>query len=566
MTHSLKINAAQISHIGPKTTNDDAVGVHLPQGHGLSSHTVAAAIADGLSSAEGGRIAAETSVTNFLSDFFATPVSWSVKTAGLKVLAALNRWLHGQGQHYHHHHQGYLTTFTALIIRGSTGHAFHVGDSRLWRLRDDDWECLTKDHALITRHGNQLTRALGMDWRVDVDYIEFDVQIGDIYLLSTDGIHQFIPNKELKAIIGTRSETLEARCEELLACAESHHSDDNRSCQLIEVLDLPAHQVNELQLHQLPPLPPELHIGDCFDDYLIEAEIQINARSHVYRVKDKRDNNIYLLKTPSPNLADDIDALQAFLREEWIGQRFHHPDIVKTYTPTRPHRYLYLIQEYLEGQSLRTWRKKNPNAPVQTLINFAKPAIKALRALHRREILHQDVKPDNLFLTESGQLKLIDFGSATVGSLSESLSLRAGAAEYAAPEYALGISRDGRADQFSLAVTLYELLTGHYPYGEHYKDAKKTSDFRKLHYTSACIYNPHIPLWVDAALAQALSLNPEHRYSELSELLIDLERPNPHLSLKSKPWIEQNPVLFWQVLSCLLFIANMILLWLWLKP
>ncbi|MBK8326783.1 MAG: protein kinase [Moraxellaceae bacterium] len=312
-----------------------------------------------------------------------------------------------------------------------------------------------------------------MDWRVDVDYFEIEVQIGDIYLLSTDGIHQFIPNKELKAIIGTRSETLEARCEELLACAESHHSDDNRSCQLLEVLDLPAHHVNELQLHQLPPLPPELHIGDCLDDYLIEAEIQINARSHVYRVKDKRDNNIYLLKTPSPNLADDIDALQAFLREEWIGQRFHHPDIVKTYTPTRPHRYLYLIQEYLEGQSLRTWRKKNPNAPVQTLINFAKPAIKALRALHRRETLHQDVKPDNLFLTESGQLKLIDFGSATVGSLSESLSLRAGAAEYAAPEYALGISRDGRADQFSLAVTLYELLTGHYPTANITKTQKK---------------------------------------------------------------------------------------------
>jgi serine/threonine protein phosphatase PrpC len=558
MTHSLKINAAQISHIGPKKTNDDAVGVHLPQGHGSSSYTLAAAIADGLSSAEGGRIAAETSVTNFLSDFFATPASWSVKTAGLKVLAALNRWLHGQGQHYQHHHQGYSTTFTALIIRGSIGHIFHVGDSRLWRLRDDDWECLTKDHALITRHGNQLTRALGMDWRVDVDYIEIDVQVGDIYLLSTDGIHQFIPNKELKAIIGTRSETLEARCEELLACAQSHHSDDNRSCQLLEVLDLPAHQVNELQLHQLPPLPPELHIGDSIDDYLIEAEIQINARSHVYRVKDKRDNNIYLLKTPSPNLADDIDALQAFLREEWIGQRFHHPDIVKTYAPTRPHRYLYLIQEYLEGQSLRTWRKKKPNAPVQTLINFAKPAIKALRALHRRETLHQDVKPDNLFLTNTGQLKLIDFGSATVGSLSESLSLRAGAAEYAAPEYALGISRDGRADQFSLAVTLYELLTGHYPYGEHYKDAKTPSQFRKLRYTSACTYNPHIPLWVDAALAQALSLNPEHRYSELSEFLIDLERPNPHLSLKSKPWIEQNPVLFWQILCCLLLLSHFV--------
>ena len=82
MTHSLKINAAQISHIGPKKTNDDAGGVHLPQGHGSSSYTLAAAIADGLSSAEGGRIAAETSVTDCLGDCFATPASWSGKTAG----------------------------------------------------------------------------------------------------------------------------------------------------------------------------------------------------------------------------------------------------------------------------------------------------------------------------------------------------------------------------------------------------------------------------------------------------------------------------------------------------
>lgn len=558
MNHQLTVKAAQLSHQGPKDSNDDAIGLHLPQGHGIASQTLAVAIADGLSSAEGGRIAAETSVTNFLSDFFATPATWSIKTAGLKVIAALNRWLHGQGQHYHHHNQGYLTTFTALIVRGTTAHVFHVGDSRLWRLRQNEWECITKDHAIITRNGNQLTRALGMDWRVDVDYLEFKVEIGDIYLLSTDGIHQFVPEKELKAIIASRSETLDARCEELIACAESHHSNDNRSCQLLEIMDLVADNHQNILTSQLAPLPPELNIGDCIDDYIIETEIQINARSHVYKVKHKHDKQLYLLKTPSPNLRDDIDALQAFQREEWIGQRFHHPDIVKTYTPPHTRRYLYLVQEYLEGQSLRKWRKQHPDAPAQTIINFAKPAIRALRALHRRETLHQDVKPDNLFLTSSGQLKLIDFGSATIGSLSESLSLRAGAAEYAAPEYALGLARDGRADQFSLAVTLYELLTGHYPYGTCYKEAKTPSDFRKLRYTSACQYNPHIPLWVDAALAQALSLNPEHRYAELSEFLSDLERPNTHLTLKSKPWLEQNPVLFWQVLSALLLLSHFV--------
>ena len=565
MTHSLKINAAQLSDIGPKNSNDDAVGVHLPQGHGLSNYTAAAAIADGLSSATSGRIAAETSVTNFLNDFFATPSSWSIKTAGLKVLAALNRWLHGQGQHYHHAHQGYLTTFTALVMRGTTGHIFHVGDSRLWRLRDEDWECLTKDHALVTRHGNQLTRALGMDWRVDIDYLEIDLQIGDIYLLSTDGIHQFINDKELKAIVGSRSESLEARCEELIACAKSHHSDDNGSCQLLEIIDLPAHQLHDLHLQHLAPLLPELSVGDVIDGYLILAEIQINARSHVYQVRDQHDQQLYLLKTPSPNLADDPQALQAFQREQWIGQRIHHPHIVKTCTPARPQRYLYLVQEYLAGQSLRTWRKHHPQAGVETIIQFAKPAINALRALHRRETLHQDIKPDNLFLSSTGELKLIDFGSATVGSLSESLDLRAGAAEYAAPEYALGISRDGRADQFSLAVTLYELLTGHYPYGTHYKDAQSPSQFRKLRYTSACQYNAHVPLWVDAALAKALSINAQQRYADLSEFLHDLEHPNPHLALKSKPWLEQNPLLFWQVLSCLLLISNFILLALWLK-
>lgn len=560
MTQTLRINAAQVSDAGPKERNEDAIGLHLPQGQGVTSYTAAAAIADGLSSAEGGRIAAETSVTNFLNDFFATPSSWSVKTAGLKVLAALNRWLHGQGQHYQHHHQGYLTTFTALIIRGHSGHIFHVGDSRLYRLRQNEWECLTKDHALSTRQGNQLTRALGMDWRVDIDYYDIDIHIGDLYLLSTDGIHGFISDKELHAIVASRSESLASRCEELLACAEAHHSNDNRSCQLLEIIDLAPADIHSLALNYIAPLPPELVVGQLVDGYIIEQEIQVNARSHVYKVRDKNDGQMYVLKTPSINLADDLDALRAFQREDWIGQRFHHPDIVKTYAATRPRHYLYLIQDYLEGQSLRSWRKANPDAPVETIMAFAKPAIKALRALHRRETLHQDVKPDNLFITRDGQLKLIDFGSATVGSLNENLNLRAGAAEYAAPEYALGIARDGRADQFSLAVTFYELLTGHYPYGEHYRDAKTPLQFRKLPYVSACHYNAHVPIWLDAALARALSFNPEDRYMELSEFLIDLERPNTHLIIKTKPWLEQNPLLFWQVTSALLLLSNILCL------
>jgi hypothetical protein len=210
---------------------------------------------------EGGRIAAETSVTNFLSDFFATPSSWSVKTAGSKGISCTQSLVTWSRPTLSPSSSRLFNHFYRLIIRGNTGHIFHVGDSRLWRLRDEDWECLTKDHALVTRHGNQLTRALGMDWRVDIDYIEIEVQIGDIYLLSTDGIHQFINDKELKAIIGTVAVKPRSALRRVIACAKSHHSDDNRSCQLLEIIDLPAHQLHDLQLQHLAPLPPELHIG-----------------------------------------------------------------------------------------------------------------------------------------------------------------------------------------------------------------------------------------------------------------------------------------------------------------
>lgn len=557
---TLTARAAQLSAAGPKAGNDDALGLHLPQGHGLAGCTLAAAIADGVSSVEGGRMAAETSVTNFLSDFFATPASWSVKTAGFKVLEALNRWLHGQGQQYHRQaHQAFLTTFTALVIRGGTGHVFHIGDSRLWRLRGGDWECLTADHALVTRHGNQLTRALGMDWRVEVDYREIEVRPGDLFLLTTDGIHGFVPERELRDIIVMRSETLEARCEELHAAAEARHSNDNRSCQLVEVLTVPPADPHPADAPDLPLLPDTLQPGAVIDGYRIDEEIHANARSHLYRVTDLPSGKTFALKAPSPNLGNDPEGLRAFQREDWIGQRFQQAEIIRTHAPERPRRFLYLIQDYVRGQTLRQWRAAHPDAPVQTVMAFALPAVKALRALHRRETLHQDVKPDNFLVTEDGKLVLIDFGSASVGSLSENLALRPGAAEYAAPEYALGVKRDHRADQFGLAVMFYELLTGQYPYGPGYVDAVTPGDFRKLAYTSACRHNAHVPVWLDAALAKALSLNPQQRYEELSEFLTDVQRPNTALTVAGKPWIERDPLLFWKVVAAVSVVGNLVM-------
>src|SRR5690606_28355542 len=128
-----------------------------------ASKGVVACIADGASCSDNARVASQTAVTTFITDYYSTPESWPVKTAAHKVLAALNAWL------FHHGNQGVLsrdglvTTFSAAVIKSTTAHLFHAGDSRIWLRRNGRLELLTRDHLHSQRAANPaLTRALGM--------------------------------------------------------------------------------------------------------------------------------------------------------------------------------------------------------------------------------------------------------------------------------------------------------------------------------------------------------------------------------------------------------------------
>lgn len=566
LSHSLQVRAAQASRAGRKAENEDALGIRVPPDHLCASKGVALVLADGVSGSGEGRRAAEVSVQGFLTDYYATPETWTVKTSGERVLSALNRWLYGQGQQYTQAHQGFLTTFSALVIRSQTAHLFHVGDTRIQRLRAGMLEPLTKDHA--TRVGSDktyLTRALGMDWQVEIDYRTADVQAGDVFFLSTDGVHEFLSRPMLKNLLGSASENPEVCCDVILDVAYEAGSDDNISCQII-VVDALAAMGSEDSLWQAAtlPLPPELQIGQILDGLRVEAELHANARSQLYRVRDEKSGKAYVLKTPSRHFEDDREQLMRFALEDWIGQRIDHAQVVKGVPPVQARQCLYLLQEYLEGETLAAWAKKHPRPAAQTVVAFAEQAIKGLRTLHRRETLHQDVKPENIFLCKDGTVKIIDFGAVHVAGLGdESPQDRPGAAEYAAPEYALGLPRDARSDQFSLAVTIYELLAGTHPYGEAYIRAASLASFQRLEYISACRHNPHVPLWLDAALKKALSLAPQQRYDSLSEFLVDLQKPNPQLApVNARPWLERDPAGFWRALAITMsLLALMELIW-----
>ncbi|MDP2226965.1 MAG: bifunctional protein-serine/threonine kinase/phosphatase [Moraxellaceae bacterium] len=557
---TLQVRAAQASRAGRKPENEDALGIRLPADPAQSGKGIALALADGVSGTGEGRRAAEVSVQGFLADYYATPESWSVKNSGFRVIAALNRWLYGQGQQYTQAHQGFLTTFSALVLRAQTAHLFHAGDTRIQRLRNMNgkWslEPLTLDHA--TRIGAQktyLTRALGMDWQVDIDYRSVDVMAGDIFFLSSDGVHEFLPRAALKKLLASAADNPEACCEAILDAAFAAGSDDNLSCQLlvIDTLAPPAADDSHLQAAQLP-LPPDLAPGQTLDGLQVEAELHVSPRSQLYRVHDIHTRRVMVLKMPSRHFEDDREQLARFALEDWIGQRIDHAHVVKGWPAPRQRSCLYLLQECLEGETLAQWAARHPHPPVQVIAGFASQAVKGLRALHRRETLHQDIKPDNLFVCRDGRLKLLDLGSAHVAGLGDEAPRdRPGAAEYAAPEYALNLARDTRADQFSLAITLYELLTGAHPYGEGYARAQSSADFQRLRYTSACRHNPHVPPWFDAALNKACRLDADQRYEALGEFLADLNAPTPTLApVNARPWLERDPASFWRSTALLL--------------
>jgi serine/threonine protein phosphatase PrpC len=196
MGAELKVAAGQSTDPGVKPANDDSCGIFIPEGSLLFTKGMAAVIADGMSSSEGGREAAETCVLGFLSDYFSTPESWSVKKSGGKVLSALNRWLYGQGQKLYGSCRGMVTTLSILVLNSATANLFHVGETRIHRLRDNELECLTRDHrALLSVNKHCLTRAMGIELELMIDYRCVPLERGDLFLLTTDGVHDFLSNQ-----------------------------------------------------------------------------------------------------------------------------------------------------------------------------------------------------------------------------------------------------------------------------------------------------------------------------------------------------------------------------------
>lgn len=585
---------------GLKEENQDAFAALIPNASELSTKGAVAVIADGVSSASNAAQASQLSVTQFINEYYATPQTWSTQKSAAKVLTSLNQWLYSQdnllenlsANQHSQQHQQWLTTFSAIVLKSTTGYIFHVGDSRISQYRQQQFENITRDHN--HRQGTKhlvLTRALGADERLKVDVHKVDLQTGDLYLLTCDGVHDFLSKKLLIQLLNKLpdqpdNKDLEQASKSIVQQALDSGSNDNLSCLLVYINEIPNRKLDEIERDLLSKtIPPALKVGMKLDGYKVRKVIHASIRSHLYLVEKElvekelveeelvnkepsekeQDKKLLVLKVPSANFAEDALYLQGFKREAWVGERINHNNIMKIQRANNNSQFLYHLCEYIEGQTLSEWMHDNPKPSIAKVRDIIIQIIAALRVFQRLELVHRDLKPDNIMIDQFSQVKLIDYGTVKVAAFEEDQqnileTVPMGSLNYIAPETCLNMSADNRSDLFSLGVICYEMLTGQLPFKPMQRAEILYNNYSQWQYRNIKQFRPELPMWLDITLEHATKADPISRYQAFSEFLVDLNKPNINAmeEYKTQPLLQRNPTKFWQTCSLLLLFALII--------
>jgi serine/threonine protein phosphatase PrpC/predicted Ser/Thr protein kinase len=571
MARRLAISIGQHSDRGRKETNQDFHGACIPAEPLLSSKGICIALADGISSSGVSQVASESAVKAFLEDYYCTSEAWSVRTSGERVLQATNSWLYSQtrrSQFRYEQERGYVCTFSGMVLKSCTAHLFHAGDARISRLEGAHLEQLTEDHRLrIADEATYLSRALGISERLELDYSTVPVERGDVFVFTTDGVHEHATERIIVGAIREHAGDLDGAARAIVTAALEGGSPDNLTVQVVRVDDLADPEASEvLEALSRLPFPPELRPASLFDGYRIIREIHASHRSRVYLAVDEEDGTQVAIKVPSVELREDATYLERFLLEEWIARRIDSPHVLRPRPRSRPRNFTYVAMEYVEGQTLAQWMIDHPKPDLETVRRMVEQIAVGLQAFHRQEMLHQDLRPENILIDREGTMKIVDFGSARVAGIDEMQApIRAveplGTVQYAAPEYFLGEGGTRQSDVFSLGVLAYQMLSGRLPYGARVPQARTREAQRRLTYISVLDEARDIPAWVDEALEKALHPDPHKRYAELSELVYDLRHPNEAFLDKTRPpLLARDPVAFWKGVCLLLAVVIALLL------
>ena len=549
---SLQLSFAEASATGPREENQDALRLVTPAPALAASKGYLFAIADGVSQCADGGLAARSTLQALALDYYATPETWGVAQALDRLLLAQNRWLQASGGG-----QPLLTTVSALVLRGRRFTLAHVGDCRVYRWHADQLQRVSEDHVW-DQPGMQhvLKRALGLDQHLVLDFLDGELRLDESFVLVSDGIWAVLGDTAIAAILRDQP-NLDSAAQTLVSAAHLAGSQDNASALLVRVDALGETNIGDALIHlQQWPLPPALKPGQDFEGWQVEGILAQSQQSLLYRVRDNQQQP-WLLKTLPGRLQDDPQAGQALLSEEWFLKRVagrHFPEVHAV--GQRQHLY-YVMREY-SGSTLAQLHEQVGPLPLAQWQDLAERLLRAVGLLHRRQILHRDIKPENLLLGDDGELRLLDFGLAYCPGLSEDQPCALpGTPSFIAPEAFRGEVPTPQQDLYAVGVTLYYLLTGHFPYGE-------IEAFQRPRFgvpVSASRYRPDLPEWLTQSLQRAVAADPQKRFETAEEWLLLMEQGERHsLNVRPRPLLEREPLKVWRTLALLSLMANLALL------
>jgi len=390
-----------------------------------------------------------------------------------------------------------------------------------------------------------------------------------MFVLASDGVYEHVDAPFVVDAIRQGRGNLDEAARTIVDEALRRGSADNLTVQIVAIEQLGAQDAGALQRQAAQlALPPLLEARADFDGYKIVRELHASSRSLIYLAVDSETEALVVIKTPSIDLQDDAAYLERFLMEEWVARRIDSAHVLKPCAQTRKRNYLYVATEFIDGRTLSQWMADNPRPDIETVRGIVEQIARGLQAFHRLEMLHQDLRPDNIMIDKTGTVKIIDFGATRVaGVVESSLSPESGAIlgthQFTAPEYFLGEAGSAASDMFSLGVIAYQMLSGRLPYGAEVAKTRTRSAQRGLRYDSVLHEDREIPAWVDDVLRKAVHPDPLQRYEALSEFVHDLRHPSQaFLSRTRPPLIERHPVRFWKTVSAVLAAVVVVLVFL----
>ena len=285
-------------------------------------------------------------------------------------------------------------------------------------------------------------------------------------------------------------------------------------------------------------------IGQQLGNYVVLTELGRGGMGDVYVARDTRLDRRVALKLPRRDVAASTDRLTLFQREAKAAAALNHPNIVHLYSVEEADGLIFMTMELVHGRSLRELLRSGIPLPVSKMLAFASQIAEGLACAHAAGVLHRDLKPGNVMITDDDRVKILDFGvakffnpvsmwdpdaatttrkGATTTRDVSSGGLTVGTVGYMSPEQALGKTLDARTDLFALGVMLFEMATGHAPFvGD--TPAAIFDHLLNRPPVSPVTLNPELPTRLAAIIDKILEKDPERRYRSANEFLDDLRR------------------------------------------